>query len=117
MVQRFGNCCHQGEVSLLVSPIRTASGGTSEGLNGDPVISNCSAIQSARVLIGSLLYSGWTQALSKLLVIHFLGFSQPPFIGSEDDRKHSALETALLLMLGLSNVLVKQSLEEPNIGC
>jgi hypothetical protein len=105
IVQRFGNSCHHGEVSF-VSPILAASAGTSEGLKGDPVISYCSALQSARVRIGSL-YSGWTQALSKLVKFsHLLGFNQPLFIGSED-RKHSTLDRTLLFMLAVWNARVK----------
>uniref|UniRef100_A0A0A9EUM9 Uncharacterized protein n=1 Tax=Arundo donax TaxID=35708 RepID=A0A0A9EUM9_ARUDO len=99
IVQRFGNSCHHGEISP-VSPIITASAGTSEGLKGDPVISYCSALKSARVLIGNL-YSGWTQALSGIVKFsHLLGFNQPLFIGSED-TKHSTLDRTLLFMLAL----------------
>jgi len=82
---------------LLVSPTRIASG-PSEGLNDDPVISYCSALKSARLLMGSL-YSGWTQDLSVVAVefCHLRGFSQPPLAGSEV-RKHSTLDRTLFLM-------------------
>jgi len=88
-IQRLGNSCHQG-----------TSAGTFEELKGDPVISYCSALQSARFLTGSL-YSGWTHALSKLVKFSdLLGFNQPLFIGSED-TKHSTLDRTLLFMLAL----------------